>query len=216
MILINLLPHRQATRVRRKRAFQRALCLSVLAGVLVAGSAYGWLKLRIKAQYGRNAYLQSEVADLDVQIKEVRRLHAEIEVLQKKQQAMEQLLVQRNLTVHLFNILTRQLPEGVYFNAVRQSGFVVELQGQAISSDKVSELLSALSVSASWLTDTQLKEIKSGTVELPARGVHKVVNFRLAFTLGSGNANADGEGEAVPLLSDVPWLPAISSSRYDA
>lgn len=209
MILINLLPHRQAARWRRKRFFQWVLCLSALTGVLVAGAAYGWLTLRIRIQHGRNAYLQAEVAALNVQIGEVHRLYDEIQTLQHKQTAVEKLLSQRKLPVYLFNVLTQQLPEGIYLNAVRQSGAVVEVQGQAVSNDKVAELLNALSASASWLSEVQLKEVKAGTVELPD-GVHKVVNFRLVFTLDLALTQA-----TMPLLS-VAWLSAVPVHRQYA
>lgn len=65
MILINLLPHREAARKRRKEAFQITMFLSVLGGVLIAALMYWWVQLRIEEQQERNAFLQSEIAVLN-------------------------------------------------------------------------------------------------------------------------------------------------------
>ena len=44
MILINLLPHREAARKRRKEAFQVTMALSAVAGLLIAGAIYLWFR----------------------------------------------------------------------------------------------------------------------------------------------------------------------------
>ena len=62
MILINLLPHREAARKRRKEAFQITMFMSVIAGLLVVGLIYWWFQIRIQEQQDRNAFLQSEIS----------------------------------------------------------------------------------------------------------------------------------------------------------
>ena len=42
MILINLLPHREAARKRRKEAFQATMFASFLVGLAIAGAVYWW------------------------------------------------------------------------------------------------------------------------------------------------------------------------------
>ena len=48
MILINLLPHREAARKRRRDFFNVSLGLSVILGVLIAGAIYGWYQAAIE------------------------------------------------------------------------------------------------------------------------------------------------------------------------
>ena len=40
MILINLLPHREAAKKRRKEAFQVNMVMAAIAGLLIAGLIY--------------------------------------------------------------------------------------------------------------------------------------------------------------------------------
>ena len=53
MILINLLPHREATRKRRKEAFQATMVLSALIGLLIIGAVYWWYQMMIEAQQAK-------------------------------------------------------------------------------------------------------------------------------------------------------------------
>ena len=47
MILINLLPHREAARKRRREIFFATLGLAALAGVLVCSAMYSWYLTQI-------------------------------------------------------------------------------------------------------------------------------------------------------------------------
>jgi type IV pilus assembly protein PilN len=61
VILINLLPHREAARKRRKEVFQATMFVSFLIGLAIAGAIYWWFQMMITAQQERNAFLQSEI-----------------------------------------------------------------------------------------------------------------------------------------------------------
>ena len=120
MILINLLPHREAARKRRREAFYISLGLAALLGGLVAVGIYGWFQAQITNQEAKNNYLQGEIKRLDAQIKDIARLQDEIASLKARQQAVEDLQADRNLPVHLLTEVARQLPTGVYINSLRQ------------------------------------------------------------------------------------------------
>lgn len=145
MILINLLPHREAARKRRRELFQATMFASFLAGLVMAGIIYMWLQNRIADQQGRNSFLQSEIKVLEGQIKEIATLEDEITALRARQKAVEDLQADRNLPVHLLNELTKQLPEGVYVTSLKQAGQTISMQGVAQSNERVSELLRNLS-----------------------------------------------------------------------
>ncbi|MDA7416479.1 PilN domain-containing protein [Xenophilus arseniciresistens] len=179
MILINLLPHREAARKRRRENFYAALGVSVLVGGLLAGVGFLWLQAQIELQQSRNSLLQSEIKKLDNEIKEIASLQAEIAALRARQQAVEDLQGDRNLPVHLLNELVRQLPDGVYFTEMKQENQVVSLQGMAQSNERVSELLRNLANSSPWLAKPELIEITAANVTLSARDVRRVASFRM-------------------------------------
>lgn len=183
MILINLLPHREAARKRRKEVFQMVMFGALLAGLLVAAGIYGWFQWLIEQQQARNAFLQSEIAVLNRQIKEVEGLEGEIAALRERQKAVEDLQSDRNLPVHLLSDLTQLLPEGVYLSSLKQNGLSVEVKGSAQSNERVSEVLRNLSTGSPWITKPVLKEIVAGTVEVAPKDLRKAVNFTITFTL---------------------------------
>lgn len=183
VILINLLPHREVARKRRKEAFQVTMFASVIAGLLIAALVYWWVQLQIEEQQGRNAYMQSEITVLNGQIKEIEGLEGEITALRERQKAVEDLQANRNLPVHLLNELVRQLPEGLYITSLKQNGLLVEMKGVAQSNERVSEVLRNLSGGTLWFRSPNLKEIVAGSVALSPKDQRNVVNFTLNFSL---------------------------------
>ena len=91
MILINLLPHREAARKRRREAFYGTLVGAAILGVLIAGLGYLWFEAQISAQQDRNSFLKAEITKLEVEIKEISTLQEEIAALRARQQAVEDL-----------------------------------------------------------------------------------------------------------------------------
>lgn len=183
MILINLLPHREAARKRRREAFYATLAMSAVAGVLVAGAIYVWFAAQISEQQSKNAILQSEIKRLEGQIKDIATLQAEIAALRARQQAVEDLQADRNMPVHLLNELVRQLPDGVYVTNLKQENQVVSIVGVAQSNERVSELLRNLGNNSAWLSKPELVEITSGNVAFAPRDQRRVSNFTMRVRL---------------------------------
>lgn len=165
MILINLLPHREAKRRQRKQAFYVGVGLAVVAGLAIAGIWYMVLQQMIGDQQARNDFLKGEIARLDAQIKDIATLRAEIDSLKARQKAVEDLQTDRNTPVRLLDELVKQTPEGVYFTSIKQTGYQVQLAGVAQSNERVSEMLRNLLYNSEWLEQPELVEIRS--VNLP-------------------------------------------------
>ena len=68
VILINLLPHREAARKRRREAFQVTMFMAALIGIAIAGAVYWWYQNQIENQQSRNAFLQQEIKALALRI----------------------------------------------------------------------------------------------------------------------------------------------------
>lgn len=183
MILINLLPHREEARKRRKEAFQATMFASFLLGLVIAGAIYWWFQMMIADQQTKNSFLQQEIKILEGQIKEIASIEDEIAALRARQKAVEDLQSDRNLPVHLLTELVNQIPDGVYITAIRQSGQTIALQGMAQSNERVSELLRNLSSNTPWLDKPELGEITAGIVSLSQRDQRRVSSFNLKFQL---------------------------------
>lgn len=183
MILINLLPHREAARKRRKEAFQATMVLSALIGLLVAGAIYWWFQTMIENQQAKNGLLRTQITVLESQIKEIAGLEGEITALRARQKAVEDLQSDRNLPVHMLNELVAQLPDGVYITSLRQDGMSVTMQGVAQSNERVSEMLRNLSEGTPWFSKPELVEIVARTVNVSAKDQRRAAAFNLRFQL---------------------------------
>jgi type IV pilus assembly protein PilN len=183
MILINLLPHREAARKRQKEQFFTQLGLSALLGGVVCGAVFVWYQGQIAAQQDRNTFLQTEITRLDSEIKDIATLQAQIASLRARQTAVEDLQSDRNLPVHLLDELVTQLPDGVYLTSMKQEGQNVLLTGVAQSQERVSELLRNLSSQSAWLSKPQLVEIVAANVGGAGRDQKRMSNFTMRVSL---------------------------------
>ena len=183
MILINLLPHREEARKRRRDQLNVSLGISALVGGLIVGIIYLWFQAQITDQQANNKILQTEIKRFDEQIKDIAGLEAEIAALRARQQAVEDLQADRNLPVHLLTELVKQLPDGAYILSLRQDNQNVTLQGVAQSNERVSEFLRNLSGNSPWFSRPELVEIVAGSVTLAPRDQRRVANFTIRVHL---------------------------------
>jgi type IV pilus assembly protein PilN len=183
VILINLLPHREATRKRRKEAFQATMVLSALIGLLIIGAVYWWYQMMIEDQQAKNTMLRAEITVLESQIKEIAGLEDEITALRARQKAVEDLQSDRNLPVHMLNELVAQLPDGVYITSIKQEGLAVTMLGTAQSNERVSEMLRNLSEGTPWISKPELVEIVAKTVNVTPKDQRRAAAFNLRFQL---------------------------------
>ena len=179
MILINLLPHREERRKRRKIAFYAGLALAVAAGLAVTGGWYVVVQQLTQVQQERNQFLKSEIVKLDIQIKDIATLKAEIASLTARQKAVEDLQIDRNLPVHLLNELVKQTPEGIYFTSVKQDGQVLAISGIAQTQERVSELLRNTANNSEWLVRPELVETKATTMTGVNREQKRLFDFSM-------------------------------------
>ena len=173
---INLLPWREEERKKRQQDFMVALAASVIAAAAVVGlTLFGYVQA-IENQQARNLRLETEIAELERSIAEIDGLEAQKERLLARMEIIEQLQRSRPEIVHLFDEISRQMPEGVYLNGMKQTGMSVELKGVAQSSTRVSALMRQADQSE-WLTDPSVTKVET-TESGPARQAEFVVNLK--------------------------------------
>lgn len=161
MIRINLLPHREAKRKARKKAFFASLVLAAIVGGVIVLMVGGYYENQISNQNQRNVYITNENKKLDEEIKEIANLKQEIDALKARQQAVEDLQGDRNQPVYLMDELVKQVPEGIYLRSIKQEAQRVLITGYAQSNERVSELLRNLGNNSPWLERPDLIEIRS-------------------------------------------------------
>lgn len=209
MILINLLPHRETARKRRRDIFNISIGASALVGGIVAGAIYLWFGSEISSQQNSNQILTAEITKLEGQIKEIAGLEDEIAALKARQQAVEDLQSDRNLPVHLLTELVKQLPDGVFVSKMTQLDQSVTLTGTAQSNERVSELLRNLGNNTPWFSKPELIEIVAGSLTLTTKEQKRVSNFVIKVRLvraseaekagaAAGSASAPASGASTP------------------
>jgi type IV pilus assembly protein PilN len=163
MIRINLLPHRELARAARRRQFNILLGIAAAAGVVIVVLGHIWIAAQQSDQEDRNAFLTQEIAKLDIQIGEIKKIREHIQALLERKQVVEVLQSNRTEVVHLFDQMIRLLPDGLYLNSIKQTGDVVTISGYTQSSARVSTLMRSLNDSP-WFESATLIEIKAATV----------------------------------------------------
>ena len=160
MIRINLLPHREIKRKRQQKEFFIMLGAVVGLGAAAWFAVHSYLGGQLEEQNGRNSYLESEIAVLEKQIDEIKKLKEQTAALLQRKKVVESLQANRAETVYLLDQLVRQLPDGVYLKAVSQKINRVTVSGYAQSNARVSTFMRNLE-SSPYLEKPVLIEIKA-------------------------------------------------------
>jgi type IV pilus assembly protein PilN len=187
MIRINLLPHREIRRKQQQKEFFIMLGAVVGLGAAIWFAAHSYLSGQLEDQNGRNAYLGDEIAKLDKQIEEIKKVKEQTAALLQRKKVVESLQANRAETVYLLDQLVRQMPDGVYLKGVQQQGPKVTINGFAQSNARVSTFMRnlesspylqkpslieihAVSDKASRLSEFSLTVLLTRTKEEPAGG----------------------------------------------
>jgi type IV pilus assembly protein PilN len=193
-IRINLLPHREMNRERRKKDFISLAGLVGIAGVVAVFAVGFAINQQISAQQERNAFITAENGRLEAEIAEVKTLREEIAALKARQQAVENLQGDRTAPVRLFAELVRLTPEGVYLRQIKQEDRRVTLTGYAQNNERVAELLRNLAESSPLLERPELGEIKEVTPAATGReSSRKVYEFSLNTLMKRAVPPAEGK-----------------------
>ena len=157
---INLLPHREFERKRRRREFGAFAVAAFLAGAVVSGGAKlvysGW----IDAQNEKNNVLKKEIVKLDAEIADIQDLENRKQRLVARMEIIEKLQRKRPEIVHQFDELVHTVPDGVYLTSIKQTGNKLELKGVAQSSTRVSTFMRNIDSSA-WMDNPELQVVET-------------------------------------------------------
>lgn len=155
---INLLPWRAERRKQKQQEFFSITALSLLVTAGILAFIHWQISGMIDNQNRRNEYLQSEISLLDRKIKEIEELEAKKKRLVAKMEVIQQLQMSRPEVVHLFDELSRTIPEGVLLTELIQNDKLITLSGIAQSNARISAYMRGLDASP-WFQDPVLSEI---------------------------------------------------------
>lgn len=205
MIRINLLPHREQKRERRKRDFVGQMVISGIVGGALVFAGGMVIHEQIHHQQQRNALIEQENRNLDVQIAEIKNLEEAIASLKARQAAVEDLQSDRTIPVHLFDELVKFTPEGVFLDKLEQRDLHLKLSGKAQSNERVAELLRNLSEHSEWFEKPNLEEIREDvSPRRPGKREQRVQEFSLNVLIKrNARANATQERASTVAMTDA-------------
>lgn len=192
MIYINLLPWRAQRRAQRQKQFYATAVVAAIVGAALVLAGVTYMNSRIDHQDARNQMLQSEIRTLDRQIARIRDIDRQRQNVIDRIEVIQTLQASRPEAVHLFDQMVRTLPEGTFFQELRQEGDRIRFVGRAESNARISALMRRVNDSP-WLRDSTLQ-----IIETRQEGPLQVRDFRLEAlqTRPGANDEVGSDGEA--------------------
>lgn len=177
MAHVNLLPWREKLRQQQKQQY-----LVVLAAVAATVGAIFFfigqaIDQQIDNQNMRNQYLEQEIAVLDSQIAEIKKVKASKGAIEQRMALIEQLQASRNVAPIIFDELAKLVPAGVIFESMTRSGNRIEIEGTSDSNNRLSDFMRALDTSKIFVA-AELSTIKADSSTARA-----ISQFTLTFSI---------------------------------
>lgn len=188
MAKINLLPWREAYRKEKKEQF-----LAIVGGVVLFCGliAYLWIvsvESSIENQQARNQLLNTEIAALEKQVKEIADLKKVRDDLLSRIKIIKELQDTRPIIVRSFDDFARSIPDGVFVTMVAKTGTVVNIEGIAESYNRVATFMRNLD-SSDWFASANLTSV----VAAPSEG-EQAQSFKISVNT-SVPTEADAAGK---------------------
>jgi type IV pilus assembly protein PilN len=190
MAKINLLPWREAYRKEKKEQF-----LAIIGGVVLLSGliAYLWVvsvESAIDNQQARNHLLETEIANLDKQVKEIADLKKVRDDLLARIKIIQDLQGTRPLIVRYFDNFVRSIPDGVYITMLSSQGSVLSVEGVAESYNRVATLMRNLDAS-DWFANSAMTSV----VAVPGEG-EQAQSFKLTVSTSVPEGNEKDAADA--------------------
>ena len=169
MAKINLLPWRQELRKQRQQEFVAINVLVAIGAALIVMALHIAVSGQLSDQEERKAYIQSEIATLDGQIKQIDELQARKEELLARMKVIQDLQGRRPVIVRVFDEFVRAVPDKVHLTLIERKGDKFSIEGYAESNNQVSSFLRNLNAST-WFKNPVLSEVKATDPDKNTKG----------------------------------------------
>ena len=147
MAHINLLPWREAAaQAEQKEYFTLLAAIGVITLAFVLAFNF-YYQARIDGQSTKNQYLKNEIAQLDIQIDEIKTLNDKKAALQKRINVVEQLQLSRNVGTQVLDEIAKIIPNGIYILELEKQGNTLQLTGKSESNNHLANMIRAVELS---------------------------------------------------------------------
>ena len=141
MSQINLLPWREESREQQKKEYLTKLSFVGLLAVLLVFIWITFASTELANQNDRNVYLETNIAELDKKVSEIRELKSKKQEMIARMKVIQDLQGTRSEIVKVFDELVRALPDGTYLSELDKIGSDIKMSGFAESNNRISTLM---------------------------------------------------------------------------
>jgi type IV pilus assembly protein PilN len=159
-INLNLLPWREAHKEQQKREFLALLGAMMACTGLLIFLVHICISKEINFQQSSNTLLNNEIKILDQKLQEIQDLQKEKEQLLARMEIIQQLQTRRPHIVHLFDVVVRTVPEGLFLSSLTRTENRVLIEGKAESNTRVSTFMRNIE-NSKWLKSPILSLIQA-------------------------------------------------------
>ena len=134
MAKINLLPWRQELNKQRQQEFLAISAAVALTAAAIVMLFHVLMSGQLSDQEERKAYIQSEIATLDGQIKQIDELQTRKEELLARMKVIQDLQGRRPVIVRVFDEVAHTVPDKIHLTSFQRSGdmFKVSNDGEML------------------------------------------------------------------------------------
>jgi type IV pilus assembly protein PilN len=154
MAHINLLPWREAAlKAEQKEYFSILTAVGLFTLALVLSTNF-YYQARIDGQNSKNLYLKNAIAQLDIQISEIKTLNDKKAALQKRINVVEQLQRSRNVGTQVLDEIAKIIPNGIYILELEKQGNILQVTGKSESNNHLANMIRAVELSDLFIDAT--------------------------------------------------------------
>lgn len=158
MANINLLPWREELREKRKRDYLWLLRLVFIGTALCVYLFLLFIEAMTNKQQSRNAFLQTEITQLDKQITDIKNIKLRRKDIERRTDIILNLQEARNLPTHVLDELVSVVPSGMHLSSINKKGNMLWIDGHSESNNNVANMMRKVET-ATWLDDPNMASI---------------------------------------------------------
>ncbi|WP_411994209.1 PilN domain-containing protein [Agarivorans sp. DSG3-1] len=179
---INLLPWRDEVKTKQKREFWIGLASAAAITLVALLGVQGYYTNLQDKQTARNQFLEKEIAILDHQIGEIRKIKEQKKSLKERIALIQTLQESRNVPTRIFNNLPLIAPTGIYLDSLAFRDQAINLDGKSEANYRVASLMRNIEQKV-WLGSPSIRSI----VALPGKQADmELSKFQLNFAVKLG------------------------------
>lgn len=211
MAKINLLPWRQELNKQRQQEFLVISASVALTAAAIVMLFHVLMSGQLSDQEERKAYIQSEIATLDGQIKQIDELQTRKEELLARMKVIQDLQGRRPVIVRVYDEIAHAVPDKIYLTSFQRTDDIFTIEGSAESNTQVSAFLRNLNAST-WFKNPVLanvtadetgtkKDVRDSKKNVVAADPKKTNRFALKVELESPEPSPEDDKAGVKKIN---------------